>query len=227
MAFWDNLWGSDQGAFDDFANQMRDRSNQYNPIVDAGNRARGVNQGQYDQLINNPNFIQDKVSSGFYESPYQRMMQDMVQRRMNYNSANTNMLGSGAANRAMQNELTSMTGQFQNDYINRGLASYGMGISGNQGLMEQGMQGMGAQDNLLDQAAGAQLKGQQSANQAPRNMWGTIIGGLGGAASGFMSGGWPGAVAGGARGVMGNPNSSTRDIYHQAGAPIEEQGSYI
>lgn len=220
-------FGDNSEAFNKFADAMRGYADRYNGYVDTGNQARDINFDQYKQLINDPNFIQDKVASGFYESPYQKLMQDLVQKRMNYNSANTGMLGSGAANRALQNELTSMTGQFENDYINRGLGSYYRGLQGNDFLAELGLKGLDSQTGLLEQAAAGNLKGDMSANGAQANMWGTVIGGLTGAASmmgggggmGGMGGGFGGGMRqgggmgfGGGGGGFGNPNASTFDI---------------
>lgn len=199
---------SNKPAFDQFAQSMQGAANRYNPIIDTGNQARNMSFDQYQKLINNPNAVQDQVSSGFYESPYQKYMQDMVSKRMNYNSANTGMLGSGAANRSLMDELTKMTGQYQNDYINRGMQSYGQGLSGLGGLTDLGFKGLNAQDPLLEQSYAGTLKGAMSENEtnqrnaemnaASKNRgMGNLLGFGAGLASNFIGGGGLSSLFGG------------------------------
>ena len=221
MSWWSELWGDRSDPYNDYANRSGQIGQQYDPYINQGQQAGNMSWEQYQRLINNPNQVQDQVAAGFSMSPYQNYMQDMVQKRMNYNSANTGMLGSGAANRAMQQELTNMTGQFQNDYINRGMQSYGLGLGGLPGLSQRGFEGMGEKANWQEQEAAARLKGELSKSQGQTNMWGRIIGGLGGAAAGFLSGGWGGAASGamqgagmGGQNVQGNPRASTADVYN-------------
>lgn len=190
-------------ALFDFAKAMRDRADAYDPWVKKGEQARDMSYEEYQKLIKDPNFLQDMISKGFYESPYQKYMQDQVTKRMNYNAANTGMLGSGAAQRALQDELTKMTGQFQNDYIGRGMNSYGLGLKGLEGLTDLGFKSMNAQDSLLEQAAAGQLQGQMGKNAydaANETDWGAIIGGAIGTGAGAYFGGPQGAAMGGQMG---------------------------
>jgi hypothetical protein len=194
-----------------FAQAMRDRAGVYNPWVDAGSQSRDKLFSQYDWLTNDPNALQDKITSGFYESPYQKYMQDLVAKRMNYNATNTGMLGSGAANRALQQELTNMTGGFMNDYINRGMSSYGQGLAGFQGLTDLGFKSMNAQDALYEQAAAGDLQSRMSKNAYDAAQeanegsgWGSTIGSIGGGLIGAYFGGPMGASAGmGIGGALG------------------------
>jgi hypothetical protein len=190
-------------AFREFAQAMRDRMGVYDPWINVGNQSRDRLFDQYGRLVDDPNWIQDEVARGFYESPYQQYMQDMVTKRMNYNATNTGMLGSGAANRALMDELTKMTGQFQNDYINRGMGSYGMGLQGYQGLTDLGFRALGDQTNLLEQAEAAKLKGLMSKNaydaaygENESAGWGSTIGTVAGGVIGAYFGGPMGASAG-------------------------------
>ena len=145
MGFLDSLFGGGDrsDAFNDYSSFMGGKADRYNPWVDAGARARDMNEQQYARNINDPNAVQNQVASGFQESPYQKYMQDKVTQRMNYNSANTGMLGTGAANRSLMDDLTKMTGQFENNYIDRGMNSYNRGLQGNEFLSDLGMKGMG------------------------------------------------------------------------------------
>jgi len=201
---------SNKGAFDQYGTDMDQYAQRYGGYVDAGNRARDLSMDQYTKLIQNPNFLQDMISQGFNTSPYQSYIMDQTQKRMNTNAANTGMLGSGAANRALSGEINNMTGQFMNDYVNRGMSSYGQGLSGLQGMTQLGFNALGSQDSLLEQGAAARLKGQMSDNEtqqmndeaeynARNRGLGNLLG-LAGTAAGFMFGGPMGASIGGSIG---------------------------
>lgn len=190
-------------AFAQYANQMRGRMGAYDPWINAGGQARDRLSSEYGKSLDNPNWLQDSITKGFYESPYQKYMQDMVTKRMNYNATNTGMLGSGAANRALGQELTNMTGGYLNDYINRGMSTYGQALNGEQGMAGMGYQALGDQTNLFEQAAGGDLKGQMSRNAYKAaqkansgNGLGSMIGTIGGGLIGAYFGGPMGASVG-------------------------------
>lgn len=206
MGIFDSLFGGNtphvpdtSKDFYDYSDFMGGKADRYNPWIDAGTRARDMNEGQYARLINNPNAVQDQVAAGFQYSPYQKFMLDNMTDRMNYNSANTGMLGTTQANQSLMDDLLKMTGQFQDTYIDRGMNSYNRGLQGNEFLEQQGMQGMGAQDNLFEQQGAARLKGDQARQQAAyqnsvidqqnsNSMWGNILGLAGGVAGNMLGG---------------------------------------
>jgi hypothetical protein len=188
MSWWSELWGDQSKAFDQYGNDMRGIGQGYNPWINRGNQAGDLLWGQDQQEINDPNFIQNKIASGFYESPYQNNLQNLTQQRLNTNAANTGMLGSGAANSALQDQLLKQTGQFQNDFVNRGEQDYGRGMNSLGDLSQLGLKALGSQSDINSQAAAGNLKGAQSRMAWPSKMWGTIAGGVGGLASQF--GGW-------------------------------------
>jgi hypothetical protein len=238
MGFIGDMFGSGQvstdnsGAYNQFANAMRGLSGNYQPWIDTGNQARGITFDQYQQLMNNPNAVQDKVAAGFNMSPYQNYMENQATKQMNYNAANTGMLGSGAANRALQQELVNMTGGFENDYINRGMQSYGMGLQGMGHLTDMGYQALGDQTAINEGAAGADLQGQMSHNQHEASQqardnsgWGNLIG-TGLAVGGAILGGPAGATVGQqiGRGMTAGSNS----MYQPApsGSPMSGSGQY-
>lgn len=203
MGMFDSIFGGGDGysdAFNNYANFMDQKAQRYNPWIDAGSRARDMNEAQYNRLINDPNAVQDQVAQGFSMSPYQKYMQDNVMKQMNYNAANTGMLGTGAANRALADDLTKMTGQFEDTYIDRGMNSYNRGLQGNEFLSDLGMKGLGAQDELYGQEAAAKLKGDMAQADSDTNMWGNILGTVGGAVAGGMMGGPAGASMGSSMG---------------------------
>jgi hypothetical protein len=171
MGFFDSIFGGggqsipdNSAAFAQFANQMRQNAGSYDPWINTGNQARDLEFGQFQNLINNPNALQDKIASGFNTSPYQNQILDRVGKMMNFNAANTGFLGSGAGNVALQDELTKNTGQFLNDYVNRGMSSYGQGLSGLDSLTRLGMNALGSKNDMLQQADAGDLQGALSRN---------------------------------------------------------------
>lgn len=227
MSFWDFLGGgqsenpysSNKGAFDKYSQEMDAASraqqaaaDRWNPWMNRGNAAGEAGFNAYSRDIANPNAIQDQIAAGFSMSPYQKYMQDLVSKRLNYNATNTGMLGSGAANRALMDELTKSTGQFQNEYINRGLGLYGQALGGMNSIANQGIQAGGLQDQmineknqLMQEAAGGRLKGVMSENetndrnkaanaQRSGNIWGSVLGLAGGVAGNLFGGPAGGAI---------------------------------
>lgn len=219
------------GVFQQFSDRMRKDAQSYNPWIETGNKSRDMSFDQYQQLINNPNFVQDKVASGFQESPYQKYIQDLTQKRMNYNAANTGFQGSGAANRAMADELSKMTGGFLDTYINRGMGSYGQGLSGLDALTKLGFNGLTNQNDMYEQAAAGELQGGLSKNahqayeDAHSNDWiGNLVGtGLGMFAGGTV-GGPQGAMMGGKMGRQMMGAGGGQQGGQQSGMPTAQLG---
>jgi len=196
---------SNKAAFDEYAKAMKDAAARYNGYVDRGNRAGELSMGEYEKNIADPNAIQDRIAAGFEMSPYQKYMLDLTTKRLNYNSSATGMLGSGAANRALMEELTKNTGQFQNEYINRGLGIYGQALNGLNSTSELGFRGLNSADALLQEAAGGTLKGEMGENEvndknraalAARDagLKGSIMGAVGGIVGTYFGGPQGGAA---------------------------------
>lgn len=211
MGMFDSIFGSGSNgsygdAYNQYAGDMNKIGQKYDPWINAGAGARDMNLDQYKQLINDPNFLQDKVTRGFQESPYQNELMDRVTKRMNFNSANTGMLGSGSANRALQDELEHMSGQFLNDYIGRGMNSYNRGLQGNDMWGQMGQKALDSQSSFAEQEAAARMKGMMSEQEGNSNDWGDILGGIGGAVAGGIFGGPGGAAMGSKMGssIFGN-----------------------
>lgn len=194
------------GAMEDSAGRFEGDRGRYDSWVNNGITSRDQNRGEYNRSILNPNSVQDQVAAGYQESPYQRMLLDRTQKRMNYNAMQTGMGGSGAFNRALQDEMLGMSGQFQNQYIDRGMNTYNRALQGNDLWGQVGFQGLERQDALRalaeqqrSEAAAANLKGDMAASdeeaQDSGSMWGSILG-IAGGVVGAIYGGPMGASAG-------------------------------
>ena len=160
-----NPYTSNKGAFDEYARRMEAEKQKYNGYFQRGNEAGDQAFNAYKRDLADPNAIQNQIASGYSESPYAKYINDMVTKRLNYNSANTGMLGSGAANRALMEELTKNTGQFEGEYVNRGLGVYGQALGGMNTLQDFGLKAGSMQDALEQESAGGYLKGLMGENE--------------------------------------------------------------
>lgn len=201
----ENPYSSNKAAFDQYGQEMDQAAARYNPYFDRGNQAGEAAFNAYSRDVNDPNYIQDKAAAGYNTSPFQQMLLDQITKRMNYNSANSGMQGSGAANRALMEELTKNTGQFQNDYVNRSLGVYSKGLDGLDKQQDFGLRAGEAQDELKQEGAGGRLKGAMSENetndrnnasnsQRGSNIFGSIVGIGGGIAGNLMGGPMGGSI---------------------------------
>lgn len=216
----ENPYTSNKQAFDQYGQAMGKEKARFDPYFNRGNAAGDQNANAYSRDINNPNAIQDQISKGFSVSPFQQQLLDLATKRLNFNSANSGMMGSGAANRALMEELTKNIGQFQNQYIERGMGVYNRGLQGNDILGQYGLEAGKTQADLAQEEAGGYLKGQMSENETndrnrasnasrSSNQWGSALGIAGGIAGNIMSGPVGGAIGktvGGWAGGGGSPS---------------------
>jgi len=182
----------------------------FNPMIQRGYAADAMADQNYQNflkqqqgLINNPNALQDSITKGFSVSPYQQSLLDTTTKQMNMNAANTGMIQSPVAQQALNSKLNTMTGQFMNDYINRGMATYNQGLNGystlNNMLNLDRTQGYGAlqdKESAEGQQAGAQLQGDISQQNAYNNMFGDALSGLSGGLGGGSGFNWSGFLGG-------------------------------
>jgi hypothetical protein len=176
----------------------------YQPYINQGQQSNQILQGQYGNLINNPNAIYDKLGQGYHESPgYQFKLNQALQ-------AGTNAAAAGGMAGSPQHEQQNMqvandiAGQDYQDYINHILGLYGIGLQGEQGLGQQGFQASTGYGDILGsnlaQQGGLAYQGQAGQNANRSNLWGNLISGaatIGGTVLGGPIGGAVGNAAGG------------------------------
>ncbi len=170
------MFGDQSDSFEEAMRAFQEQAKRYDPYINRGNAAGDAGMAQYNRLINDPNSVQDQITKGFFVSPYQHELQNRTTQAMNMNAANTGMIQSPSAQRALNDSINNMTGQFMDNYINRGMQSYGQGLQGMGQTAQMGLQGINSQDALLEQMIGAQLKGNQSSQGSMANMFGNLIG---------------------------------------------------
>lgn len=182
--FFSNLFGANGNPFAQFGQNEQQLAQMYAPWANKGLDANNFLYNQWKQNATNPNGLEDSLASHFQNSPYQSNLLNMTQQRLNANAANTGMLGSTASNAYMAGQLNDMTGQFQNDYIDKGMQTYGMGMNGMNQIADRGMNALNQETGLDEQGDIAAMKAQQQDNSLLPNMLGTGLG-VAGAMGGF------------------------------------------
>lgn len=155
----------------------------YDPYINAGRNALGVLQGQYGGLINDPGAMMNKFGAGFQESPGYQYQKQQMEQAGNAASAAGGFIGSPQAQAAMQQNIGGLANQEYNNYMNRVLGMYGMGLQGEQGINQMGFQGAtGLADQLAQNAQNqAMMKYMQQKyqNEQQGGFWNAIGGAVG------------------------------------------------
>lgn len=215
--FVDNMFGANGQPISDFGYSEGQLAQMYGPWSQMGLNANNFLYGQDQYNMLNPNALQNKIASGWQASPFQNNLMDMTTQRMNANAANTGMLASPSAQNYLNSQLNNMTGQFQNDYVNRGMQTYGMGMQNMNQIADRGLNALNSQTGLGEQAAIAQMKAQQQNNMLFPNMLGTAAGvGLGMYGAGMFGhgmGGDAGAMQSYGNGSFTDPGSGLNEDF--------------
>lgn len=134
----------------------------------------------------------------------------------NINAANNGMIQSPVAQQALNAQISALGGQYQNEYIDRSMNSFGQGFQGLGNLNEMGYNALGAKNEYLGAGAAGRFQGDTSRRNSFNNMIGTGIGiGTqfipGGQFANFFKGaGGQGGWGGG--GAIGNGGGMTSDF---------------
>jgi hypothetical protein len=201
--FLRNLFGANGQPMSDFGSYEQQLAQQYQPWANKGLDANNFLSDQWKQNAMNPSGLEDSLASHFQASRYQNNLMDLTTQRANANAANTGMLSSPASQNYLNSQLNNMTGQFQNDYINKGMQTYGMGMQGMNQIADRGLNALNQESGLAEQGAIAQMKAQQQNNSFLPNLLGTGIGIAGAIGGGGMFGhGSPSAGMSGGSGSM-------------------------
>ncbi len=208
MSWLSNLFGG-KGGYQNpannampYLNQIPGQTQQYNqPWFDAGKNALPGLQDQYNQLLNDPGGKMNQIGQSFQQSPGFKFAMDQALQGSGHAAAAGGMAGSPQHEQQNMQLATQLGNQDYNNYMQNALGMYGQGLSGEQGLSQQGQQSGQSMADMIAQtlAQQAQLSytGQQNQNQQNSSMWGNIGKGIG-ALSAFTP--WSGI--GGAVGKM-------------------------
>jgi len=186
-------------------------SNKVNPAEEANqylNQIQPMLSEQYAPYLQggmNPSGLQNQWMSDFVQSPGQRFaMEQALKQQRGYAAGNGMMgtpsqqLGAGRLAAALQND------QMQ-QYFNNNRDLFNTGFNAAQGYS-------GDMSNLLGTQGELAYKGAQEQNQGLGDIFGSLLKGAGGAAMGYASGGWPGALAGGLGAFSGVGGDNNGDV---------------
>ncbi len=168
------------------------------PYMEAGKGAMGNLQNQYADLLSGG--VQNKLGESYKQSPgYQFKLQEAL-RGGNAAAAAGGRAGTPMAQQQQMGIANGLASQDYGDYIKNQMSLYGQGLSGNEGLNQQGFEANKDYANTLANTLAQQgeygYQGQKGMNEARGTNRSNIFSGLGMAAGG-LAGGPLGAAAGG------------------------------
>jgi hypothetical protein len=172
MGFFGDLFGGGKNPADEankYLNQIPGTvSPYYQPYINQGMGANKDIMEQFQQLINNPNAMYDKLAGGYKESPgYQTRLQDAMTAVRNANAAG-GMAGSPQHEGLAAERALDLRSKDFEDYLGHVFGLYGTGLQGEQGIGQQGFEASKGLADILGSNLGAQ--GQYAyAGQAGKN----------------------------------------------------------
>ncbi len=161
----------------------------YQPYMNAGSNALNKLTGEYGGLIDNPNATYDKIASGYKESPGYKARLEEAMRAITNSQAAGGMAGSGQHQQLSAEKALDLHGEDFENFMNHVLGLYGTGLSGEQGIENQGFGANTDYANMLanitGQKANMAYAGKNQENENNANSWKNIFSGLGTAAGGY------------------------------------------
>lgn len=176
----------------------------YSPYVDSGKRALGTLEGQYNDLISDPNSKFSQFASQFSQSPGYQFQYNQGMNAANNAAASGGMLGTPYHQQNASSMASNLANQDFYNYMKNILGMYGQGLGGMEGINQLGFQGAqglagGLSSNLMNQG-GLAFQGQANQNQMSADKsgaMGNLIGMVGGGLLGGPAGAAMGSQAGG------------------------------
>lgn len=181
------LWGGNDAANQagSYYNQIPDILKQYlKPYADRGNAVYPQLQEQYDQLVNHPGDLLNKLGQSYQESPGYQFQLNQALNAGNRASAAKGMLGSPMQQQQSQQTASQFANQDFNNYLSHALGLYGQGLTGKQNIYNMGF---GASNNLGENLSNALMSQGNLAysngmnqNQSNQQLLGMLLGFAGG-----------------------------------------------
>ncbi len=171
----------------------------YDPYIQYGNNALPTLQQQYEQLLKNPGGLMQQIGSGFQESPGYKFQTSQAMNASNNAASAGGMLGTPQHQFDSASRVNDLANQDYYNYLSHGEKAYETGLSGFQGMADQGYNASNElaqriSDALMSQANLA-YEGSKSVRDQEKGIMGTIGGIVGGVVGGY-AGGPAGASAG-------------------------------
>ncbi len=174
-----------------YINQIPGQVKPYlNPYMEAGKGAMGNLQNQYADLLSGG--VQNKLGENYKQSPgYQFKLQQALGAGNNASAAG-GRAGTPMDQQQQMGIANGLASQDYGDYIKNQMSLYGQGLSGNEGLNNQGFEANKDYANTLANTLAQQgeygYQGQKGMNEAKGTNRSNIFSGLGMAAGGYFGG---------------------------------------
>jgi hypothetical protein len=169
-------------AANKYIDQIPGQTNQYfDPFFQAGkNQLPGLSE-QYGSLLNDPGGKLNEIGANYKQSPgFQFALQQALKGSGNAAAAG-GMAGSPQHEQENMGIASGLASKDYNDWLQQATGLYGQGLTGSQGMANQGQAAGQSQADMIAQAlaqkANYAYEGQASKNSS--NPWGNILGGAG------------------------------------------------
>lgn len=178
-------------AANPYLDQMRGVSEQYlNPYVNQGNRAGGVLEGQYGNLVNDPTGMLAGWGSQYQQSPGYQWQLDQALGGANRAAAAGGMLGTPMHQQESAQMAQGLANQDYWNWMKNVQGLYGQGLSGEQGMYNTGAQSAQALSDAIQAALASQAQlaysGSVNQQQSQGGGIGGFLGGLGSVVGAFL-----------------------------------------
>ncbi len=218
-------------------------SNKYDPAEEANkylNKIEPMLNEQYNPYLQagmDPSALQNQWMSDFTQSPGQRMAMEQALKQQRGYAAGQGMMGTPSQQLGAGRLAAALQNDQMQQYFNNNRDLFNTGFGAAQGYS-------GDLSNLYGTQGELAYKGAQEKNQGLGDLFGSLARGAGGAAMGYATGGWPGALAGGLGVFSGagandnsdvmakfferlnNRNAQPAQTYPNSGQPIHDLGYY-
>jgi len=180
-----NMFGSQDpsAAGDKYLSGIESGMGKYlNPYIQSGMRAMPQLEGQYNQLINDPSGVMNRIGAGFQQSPGFQFQTDQATGAANRAAAAGGMAGTPQEQQQLASTVNGLAQQDYGNYMNRGMNMYGQGLNGlshmnDMGFNASNQMSQGFLQQILAQAQNAAM-GAANSNSMMGGGIGSLMGGL-------------------------------------------------
>lgn len=160
-----------------------DISKYYDPYINAGTQSLPILQNQFNELLNSPGGMVNRIGQGFQQSPGFKFALNQALQGAGHAAAAGGMAGSPMHEQQNMEIATQLGNQDYYNWLNKSLGLYGMGLEGERGLAAGGLQAGSSMADQIAQMLAAKAKlSYESAlqeNQATSGNIGNLLQGVG------------------------------------------------
>lgn len=158
----------------------------YDPFVQSGRTAGTRLEGEYDQLLSDPNAFIDKIMSGYEPSKGFQFQKDLLSKALGSTAAAGGYRGTDFDQLQQGEAIQGLLSKDMQQYLQNVLGAYKTGLEGEQDIYDKGFQASGSLADYLGSALGQQgqvaFQGQAQKNANKAGLFKLLAQALGGAA---------------------------------------------